>query len=92
MDEKYSKLSPDCPIRIEKQNPKLSLSTDTPNGIVLNNLHLVFIFIQTIHTATIAPLKNENELNFQIENQKYRVDKFNSNQQLKISILILFSN
>lgn len=29
MDEKYSKLSPDCPIRIEKQNPKLSLSTDT---------------------------------------------------------------
>lgn len=89
MDEKYSKLSPDCPIRIEKQNPKLSLSTDTPNGIVLNNLHLVFIFIQT---ASIAPLKNENELNFQIENQKYRVDKFNSNQQLKISILILFSN
>lgn len=84
-------------IRIEKQNPKLSLSTDTEwncSGQFTSRFH-----IHPNHrTATIAPLKNENEfkLIFESKTKSIMLTNLFKSEILKttkiISILILFLN
>lgn len=82
-------------IRIEKQNPKLSLSTDTEWNC--SGIYISFSYSPKHHTATIAPLKNENEFKLIFESKTKSImltNLFKSEilKTTKISILILFLN
>lgn len=83
-------------IRIEKQNPKLSLSTDTEWNC--SGIYISFSYSPKHHTATIAPLKNENEfkLIFESKTKSIMLTNLFKSEILKttkiISILILFLN
>lgn len=82
-------------IRIEKQNPKLSLSTDTEWNC--SGIYISFSYSPKHRTATIAPLKNENEFKLIFESKTKSImltNLFKSEilKTTKISILILFLN
>lgn len=83
-------------IRIEKQNPKLSLSTDTEWNC--SGIYISFSYSPKHRTATIAPLKNENEfkLIFESKTKSIMLTNLFKSEILKttkiISILILFLN